>query len=115
MTSRRIAVIDGLVALTMAAGCLRALRVAYQADVLEDDGAPETLFIFGAIALYLAPNTLLFGLASLCMWRRWKVRQLVQALAIFWALFWIIAAIVAPDLTEHLLESLGAHLAGFLE
>jgi hypothetical protein len=66
---RIIAYVDGLLALTHAtSGLMTVLSENYR-----DSSA------FGS-------NALLFGLASLGMWRRWRVRWWVQAVAILWAI-----------------------------
>jgi hypothetical protein len=90
IADRRIAVVDGLVAFSM--GAVGLLVLLHHEDV--DDVL--TLVIF-------APNMLLFGLASLGMWRRWQVRWLVQALAILWVILSIALPILA--IGEHPMES----------
>jgi hypothetical protein len=78
---RVIACVDGVMALTMAAG---GLDIPLQ--------NPHILYKAGVIALgYCAPNMLLFGLASLGMWRRWKSRWSVQGVAFFWSILPIVA------------------------
>jgi hypothetical protein len=74
---RVVACVDGLLALTMAAAFgMMALRANY--------GDPADLFMIGVVLVFFAPKILLCGLASLGMWRRWRLRWLLQALAILW-------------------------------
>jgi hypothetical protein len=69
----------------------KAAENAYGNGINGDDvGGVEAMW---AAILYFLPNALLFGLASLCMWRRWAARWLVQALAILWLILPIVALI----------------------
>jgi hypothetical protein len=55
-----------------------------------DSGALEAT----AAGLYCVPNVALFTLSSIAMWRRWRLRWLAQASALFWLVGPIVLASV---------------------
>jgi hypothetical protein len=88
-TRRLIACVDGLLALAIVAFGLMVLRANY------GNPDPAAFAIARMMArVFYAPSMLLLGFASLCMWRRWRVRRPVQELAICWLILSLLLTIV---------------------
>jgi hypothetical protein len=83
---RPVAYLDALLVVAILAATVRAVR-------LEREAFAEALRAYGRVVdpvgigpavtwLYVAPFVLLFTLSSLAMWRRWRIRWFLQAVAL---------------------------------
>ena len=95
---RLLMYLDASVALIMVVG-------AGYLFYLSREAAAEAVRLYGrnvdsgalaavAVGLYCVPNVALFTLSSFAMWRRWRLRWLAQASAVFW----LVGPVVIPSI-----------------
>jgi hypothetical protein len=94
-----MACIDALLGIVKTAAALWFMYKVHESVMgLRGYGPGNEVMEWITVALYFAPNAVLYAIAWLSMWRRWSLRWLAQVLAAFSAA----APVIWPNVPQFL-------------